>query len=102
MSNPRSVLEGEQIQGQDEAITYTVTVDPAPTGAITAHVYDVLADYADVTATVMPAGSAQATGNVITLPQLTALTRGRLYRVEVKYVAGVDTIEVYIEVKAER
>lgn len=98
----RGIIEGIQAQGQDEAITYAVTVDPAPTGGLDVSAYDIDADYAEVTGTVFPAGSASYSGSVITLPQLTALTRGKVYRIEVQYAVGSDVVETFFEIEAER
>lgn len=104
MSNQRGVIEGTQPQGVDESIPYTITttnIGSSPS-VTQVKVYDVRDSFSDVTSTVMPSGSASVNGDVITLPELTALTEGRLYRVEVACtIAGAD-VEIYFLVRAER
>lgn len=103
--NSRAVTEGAQRQGEDEIIVYTLNVaanGSTPTG-VAVVVKDKRDDYADVTATVMPSGSAMVAGNVISLPPLRALTAGRIYRVEVKYTLdNGNTLEDFFEIVAER
>ena len=101
----REVKEGIQIQGVDEKIAYKITTTPwasSPT-SIVPKVYDVTVDgtRTDVTTTVMPSGSASATGDVITLPLLQALTYGKTYRVEVQFTVSGNVFEPYFLVKAE-
>ena len=98
----REVLEGEQPQGVDEAIAYRVLCDPAAVSVEGVTVYDETNASEDVTATVMPAGMATVSGGNIILPLLQDLTVGHLYRVEVAYSDGVNTIEPYVYVRAER
>lgn len=104
MSQKRSVEEGDQVQGVDEQIAYTLTttkVGSAPTSP-GVKVFDVKANFEDVTSTVMPAGSPLVAGDVITLPILKALTAGKTYRVEVQYTLSGNVLKTYFNVVAER
>jgi hypothetical protein len=100
----REIVEGEQIQGTDEEITYSLTTTPwgSSPSAIVVKVYDTYLSYTDVTATVMPVGTATAVGDVITLPELKALTEGHVYRVEVKFDAASNTFEAFFIVRGVR
>jgi len=100
---PRTVKEGKQTQGVDESIVYSLDVSgqggsPSSPSVV---VKDTSNNNTDVTATVMPAGSASASGDIITLPPLTALTRGHNYRIEVQFVSGSNTLEVYFFVASD-
>ena len=97
----REVIEGVQIQGEDEVIAYTVDVSALGTSptSISVVVYD---DHRqNVTSTVMPANMPYATDAVISLSPLRALTAGVLYRVEVAYQIDGNTLESYFYVQAE-
>ncbi len=89
------VAEGTRYQTSDEVRAYTITTtnlvsDPTRPTVV---VYDEL-DNSNVTTTVMPnADTNSATGDVITLKSITALTIGHTYRVEVKFVVGNNTYE---------
>ena len=102
MATRREVTEGEQTQGKDETITYTITVSPAPTSIIGVYVFNKTALDTDIKTTHMPTGSASFVGSVITLPPLTALVMGQKYRVEVRYSDGVNTLEPYIWFQCDR
>lgn len=98
----REVAEGKQYQGEDESIAYTLDVSAigsSPT-SVSVVVKDVT-NSATVTATVMPTGSASVSGDVITLPALTLLTAGVLYRVEVKYTITNNVLESYFYVQGQ-
>ncbi len=101
----REVKEGMQAQGVNESIAYKITSTPwASTPVVTAvKAYDITTDgtRTDVTATVLPSGSSSVTGDIITLPPLTALTYAHTYRVEVKFTSGGNTFEAYFIVKCE-
>ncbi len=100
--NDREVLEGKQFQGVDESIAYTL--DVSAVGSSPSSVSVVVKDVTHatvVTATVMPTGSASVSGNVITLPALTQLTAGVLYRVEVKYTIANNVLESYFYVQGQ-
>ena len=56
---------------------------------------------ADVTSTVMNPNSPSISGYIITLSPLDTLTEGHQYRVEVKFVVGTSTLEVFFLVDAE-
>jgi len=93
------VSEGLQYQTSDEEITRSVTTTPwasTPTSP-TVKVY-VEPSLTDVTSTVMP-GSLSVSGDVITLPPLKSLTKGQIYRVEVKFTARGNVFECYHRVK---
>lgn len=99
----RAIIEDVQKQGVDEEIVYTITTTPwgsSPTSP-SAVVKD-LSDDSDVTSTVMPAGSASAAGDVITLPVLKSLTAGSRYRVEVKFTVSGNVLECWFEVRGEK
>lgn len=101
MASLREVAEGRLEQGEDEEITYTLDVSAqgsSPSNvAVEAKAWPA---GTDVKSTVMPSGSASVNGNVITLPELTALTAGTLYRIEVQYTIGGNVLETWFEVQA--
>lgn len=98
----REVAEGVQIQGENEAIQYPIACNPAAVSVALVRVIDV-ASGTNVTATVMPTGTATIAddGDTIVLPILRALTRARMYRVEVRYSDGINTIEPFFRVYCE-
>ncbi len=102
MATTREVLEHKQLQGADEAISYHLLCTPPAVSVGTVKVYDETNASADVTTTVMPAGSASVSGGNIILPLLRNLTAGHLYRVDVQYSDGTNTLEPYMRVEAER
>lgn len=90
-------------QGIDEQIAYSITTTKwgsSPTSPSVV-VKDVTAALADVTATVMPTGTASAAGDVITLPKLKSLTVDHIYRIEVQFTIGGNLFECWFEVEAE-
>ena len=97
MADIREIAEGRVEQGVDEAIYYALTVTnwgSTPTSvAVVAKSY-VDGAYTDVTTTVL-SGSASVLGNVITLPKLSALTAGTLYRIEIKFTVSSNIVEAY-------
>lgn len=102
--NDREVLEGKQYQGVDESIAYTLDVGTIAAGSSPSSVAVVVKDItnaATVTSTVMPTGSPSVSGDVITLPALTLLTAGILYRVEVKYTLDGNVLESYFYVQGQ-
>ena len=103
MAVSRQVKEGRQKQGTDEAIYYKLTTTPwgsTPTSTAAA-TYDITGGgRTDVTSTVM-SGSTSVTDDIITLPKLSTLTAGHLYRVEVKFTVSSNIFECFFEVEAE-
>lgn len=108
MTSVREIKEGRQEQGIEEEITYTLTVPTSwgvpTTDAPTVKVYSYTSQtYSDVTSTVIPAGSASVTDQVITLPEIKSLTEGITYRVEVKFnTSGGNVLEAYAWLEAKR
>lgn len=109
MSAPREIKEGQQVQGIEEEITYTLTVDATwgtPSGTPTVKAYSYNQEtgaYTDMTSTVMPVGTGSISGQVVTLPELKSLTENTLYRVEIKFTTSEGDIkEAYAWVWAER
>lgn len=105
----REIVEGLQVQGAEEEITRSLTVPASwgtPTGTPTVKVYshsESTGAYTDVTSTVMPLGAASVAGQVITLPELKALTEDVLYRVEVKFdTSEGNVLEAFAWVRGER
>lgn len=98
----REVAEGEQVQGIDEQIVYTLTTTnwgSSPSSpAVVAK--DLTLGEVDVSTTVL-SGTASVAGDVITLPTLKNLTRDHRYRVEIKFTSGSSIFEAYFYVRAE-
>jgi hypothetical protein len=102
----REVTEGQQPQGVDEKISYTLDVSENgsnPTN-VTVQVYRVDGnELTDVKSTVMPTGTPTPSGNVITLPALQSLTDGEKYQIEVKYTLdNGNVLEDFFHVVCER
>lgn len=96
----REVAEGLQYQGKDEIIVYTIdvtNVGSSPT-SVEVKVYDENMAHADVTTTVMPTNTPTVSANIISLSPLKLLQSFHLYRVEVKFVVGGNTLEHYFRV----
>ena len=102
----REILEGPQVQGTTEEVTYTLTF-PASWGVPTSPtviVYSVnesTGALTNVTSTVMPTGSASATLQVATLPELKLLTDGVLYCVVVTVASGTNVFTAKAYIRAE-
>ena len=96
----REVVEGTQVQGEDEEIIYTI--DTANWGGTPTSVSVEAKDSAgtDVKSTVMPSGSPSVSTDTITLPTLKALTINKQYRIEVKFTSGGKVMECYFFVSA--
>jgi hypothetical protein len=100
----RAVIEGIQPQGAQEAIAYLLLCSPGAVSVSDLKVYDVTSGMQDVTETCMPdglAGVSLVAGN-IQLPALSSLLLDHLYRVEVKYSDGVNTLVPFFRVATER
>lgn len=109
MASVREIKEGNQEQGTEEEVNYTLTVPTtwgAPTGTPTVKAYSFDATtsaYTDVTATLIPTGSATVLGQVISLPEIKAMTADVLYRIEVKFAcANGDVKEAYAWIQCRR
>jgi|SRR5215471_8291633 len=105
--NQREVKEGEQHQGENEKINWSLDTTAwggTPTSPSVV-VKDIVNDYADVTTTVMPGaatpGAITISGNVIILPKLQSLIRGKRYRVEVAFTSQQQDLEPYFVVVGE-
>ena len=103
MSVARQVQESPLVQGEDEAITYTLTTTPWGSSPSSSAVkaYDITdGGETDVSGTVLN-GSPSEVGDVITLPSVESLTAGKRYRIDVKFTAGGNTLEAYAIIEAE-
>ncbi len=100
MANTRRIT-GPGAQGVDEIIAYQVQCTPAASVVVSVKVYDTTDGDTDVTATVMPAGTATVSGGNITLPLLRDLEARHVYRVEVRYSDGTNTLEPFFMVAGE-
>ena len=98
MASVREVVEGEQEQGANEIIIWQITLAVTPDSLTSTTVTSIYGDE-DVTATVMPSGSASAVDALVSLPALKLLTAGQKYRVALLYVSGSNTLEDYFIVK---
>ncbi len=96
----RQVLEGKQVQGEDEKIIYSLTTTPWGANPTNVSVVVKTRQGAIVTPTVM-SGSPTVAGDTISLPLLQALTAGQLYRIEIKFTSQGNTFEPYFYVQAE-
>jgi len=96
------VVEGLQYQGENEAVTYSLTTTnwgSDPTG-VTVTVEDLSNNEKNVTATVA-SGSTSVSGDVITLPEIASLTRGHRYRVRVAFTVSGNDLEAKAIVECE-
>jgi hypothetical protein len=101
----RKVREGKLVQGQDEKIAYSITTTPwgSSPADVAVSIYRVTAGaYEDVSDDCLEAGSPQVVGDKITTPRVIGLTPGELYRLEIRFTAGGQVFEPYIEIEAER
>lgn len=87
--NEPMLLGSPVFQLPGESITYNITVEGS--NAPTAPVATVYKGRTDVTATVMPAGSASVSGQVITLKPLTALVANSDYSVIIQATVAGNT-----------
>ena len=105
--NTREIIEGLQFQGSTEEVTYTVTY-PASWGTPTSpsvtvySINETTGAETNVTATVMPTGSASVNGQVVTLPEMKSLTVDVLYLVLVSIASGTNVFTIKAYVRAQR
>lgn len=84
MTNVLEVVEGVQFQTVDESLVWAI--DTSNRGTPTSPAVAVTNSAGtDVKSTVMPSGSPSVSADVISLPSLTALTKGQRYEVRVTY-----------------
>jgi len=94
------VAEGTQEQSADEELIYTIDTTEwtsnasSPTVVATDETTD-----ETVTTTVFPTNTPSASEAEITLSPLKALTKGHLYRIEIKFTGGSNKWECYFKVK---
>lgn len=104
MSN-REVVGSPQPQGVDEQIVYSIDFTAWGVSSVSTPVVkvdDVTMAYVDVTSTVLPTNTPTATGAVVTLSPLQALTEGHQYRIVCRVTSGAQVFEAYLRVNAER
>ena len=104
MTISREVKEGVQLQGADEIIAYELTTTPwgtSPT-SVAVTLWDITSAAWVEKTTTMLSGSASVAGDVITTPLVTGLTAGNIYRLEVKFTTGGNTLEAYAVIQAEK
>ena len=104
--NIREILGGQKVQGSTEEVTYTITYPaswgvPTSPSVIVYSVNEATGALTNVTTTVMPTGSASATLQVVTLPELKSLTAGVLYRVFVTVASGTNVFTAWADIRAE-
>ena len=101
--NSREILDGTQPQGVNESVKYSV--DTAPWGGTPTTVSHDIFDEEDFDTSLkssLMSGTPTVTSDVITLPALSGLTDGIIYRVTVKFtITGGSILESYFRVKAE-
>ena len=104
MSNIREIKEGLQYQGEDETLVYTLTTTPwgSTPSATAAKIYAVDGDTLTDKTTTQMSGATSVLGDVITLPEVTALVAGTLYRVEIVFTCSGNVFEAFAELQAER
>lgn len=98
----REFKESPLSQGEDESISYKLTVTPwgsTPTD-VSITVWDVTDaddtdDWIDVTNDVMPVNNPSVAGDVITFSPLESLTDRHRYRVEILFTCDNGTFETY-------
>jgi hypothetical protein len=103
MAEIREVQESPLVMGQDEKLTFTLTVTPwgSSPSSVSVKVFDVTdGGYTDVSSTVLN-GSPAVDGDVITLPSVEDLVAGHVYRLEILFMSGGNTFECYAVVRGE-
>ena len=95
----RQWREGTVQQGVDERIVYTL--DTLPWGGNPSSVAVVVKQGSDVVTETVTTGTPSVDVHVITLPVIHSLLAGKRYRVEVKWVSGVNTFEAYGFIEAD-
>jgi hypothetical protein len=104
-SSKREIAEGLQYQGEDEEITYSLTVTnwiSTLSAATSVKVYDITENArTDVTTTVMPTATMTVNGNVIIFSPLKALTADHTYRLDVKFSGDGQKPEAFAIIQAE-
>ena len=88
-------------QGVDEAIRYEIDAMPLPVTAGAVAVYDETAGGVDVSADVLQGQMVIQEGRLV-LPLLAGLEARHVYRVEVQYSDGTNTLEPWFAVVGER
>jgi len=98
----REVSEGQQVQGEDEEIVYTITTTNwgSSPSSVSMVVKDASNSDTDVTDDVTT-GSISTSGDIITLKTISSLTAEHRYRVEVKFTSGSSIFETYFWIRAE-
>lgn len=101
MSSSREVVEGAQLQGEDEKIIYSITTTNWASSPTDASMVVKDNDGTDVTDDVT-SGSISTVGDVITLKPIDGLTAGTRYRVEVQFTCGAGApFEAYFFIDCE-
>lgn len=101
MSVDREVIEGIQLQGEDEKVTYSFTTTPWGSSPSSPSMVVKDDDGTDVTDDVT-SGSISPSDDVITLKPIDSLTAGIRYRVEVQFTAGGGApFEMYFYIDCE-
>lgn len=101
MANRKIELENEQ--GVNEKVYYQLTTTNwgvAPV-SVAVHTVDVTANHADVSQEVQT-GDPTIEGDTITLPEISNLKAGHVYRVAVQFSTGGNVFEPYFVVYATR
>lgn len=104
MAVTREVKEGNLEQGKDEIIAYTLTTTPwgSSPSSVVVTLWDITSPaWTEVTSTML-SGAASVLGDVITTPLVTGLTAGNVYRLEIKFSTGGNTLEAYAVIKAAK
>lgn len=98
MASVLEVAEGLQTESSNESLPYGI--DTSSRGTPTSPTVQSVKNRAgtDVKSTVMPSGSPTVSGDIISLPLLTALTAGERYEIRTTYVIGTSTQETIINV----
>jgi hypothetical protein len=102
MGSMREVVEGVQVQGEDEEIAYTL--DISDVGTNPTHITVVAKNTAtdqDVSATVLEGDPSLVSPTLIKLPVLKSLTRAQEYRIEIKFTVMGQVLEHYFIVECE-
>lgn len=84
-TRPGEVIEGIQIQRDDEEVIYSVDISEWGANPTNIDVIVTDQDDTDVTATIMPGVAIAFSATVIRLPAMKSLTAGDEYRVSVQF-----------------